>query len=271
MRKKLPQAGRPKDQLLAEMREMKRDDIDWQHGRAPLFVVKATDEVYDVGKTAFFEFFTENALGAKRAFASVKRMEDEVIAMALDLYCAPDGAEGFMTTGGTESIIQAVQACRDWSRKPRGEPRHRGNIVVPESAHPAFNKAAKLMDLDVRRAAVGPDLRTDVAAMEELIDDDTIMLVGSAPAFPDGLIDPIADIGHLAARRGIWLHVDACVGGYLAPFPTSIFGWPRYHRSRPICTSSASARSRPPPCSTAPPTRRSISISISATGRTAGS
>ena len=218
MRAKLPLTGRSKEQLLAEMREMKLADADWQHGRVPLFVFKATDELYDVSKAAFFEFFAENALGAKRAFPSVKRMEDEVIEMALDLYGAPEGAQGFMTTGGTESIIQAVQTCRDWSRMKRKSPQHRGNIVAAESVHPAFNKAAKLMDLEVRRAAVGADLRANVATMDALIDDDTIMLVGSAPAFPYGVIDPIAQIGQLAARRNIWLHVDACVGGYLAPF-----------------------------------------------------
>ena len=218
MRKTLPERGRSHDSILGDMRAMKLNDIDWQHGRAPLYVFKATDELSDIGREAFFEFFTENALGGKRAFLSVKQMEDDVIQMALDLFAAPEGAEGFLTTGGTESIIQAVQTCRDWSRKQRKSPNLRGNIVGPESLHPAFNKAAKLMDLEVRRAPVGRDLRADIGAMEALVDDDTIMLVGSAPAFPYGVIDPIADIGALAARRGIWLHVDACVGGYLAPF-----------------------------------------------------
>jgi sphinganine-1-phosphate aldolase len=90
--------------------------------------------------------------------------------------------------------------------------------VASETAHPAFNKGAKLMDLDVRRAPVGVDLRMDLAALEALIDDDTIMIVGSAPNFPYGMIDPITELGRIAERRGVWLHVDACVGGYLAPF-----------------------------------------------------
>jgi glutamate/tyrosine decarboxylase-like PLP-dependent enzyme len=127
-----------------------------------------------------------------------------------------------MTTGGTESIIQAVQTCRDWTREQRGKPGLRGNIVAPESLHPAFDKGARLMDLEIRRAPVGPDFRADVAAMEALIDENTLMLVGSAPCFPYGVIDPIAEIGALAERRGLWLHVDACVGGYLAPFARRI-------------------------------------------------
>lgn len=218
MRKSLPAKGRSRDAILAEMRDMKGGDADWQGGRVPLFVFKANDEVSEVGKEAFFEFFTENALGGRRAFPSVKRMEDEVIAMALSLFNAPDDAQGFMTTGGTESIIQAVQTCRDWTRKQRKIPTFRGNIVAAESVHPAFNKGAGLMDLEVRRVPVRADLAADSAAIEALIDDDTMMIVGSAPSFPYGVIDPIRELGALAERRGLWLHVDACVGGYLAPF-----------------------------------------------------
>lgn len=222
MRVSMPATGRTKASILAEMREMKAKDIDWQHGRAPLFVFKATDELYEVGRDAFFEFFSENALGAKRAFLSVNRMQDDVVAMALGLFNAPEAAQGFMTTGGTESIVQAIQTCRDWSRKKRKEPALRGNIVAAETVHPAFDKGGKLMDIEVRRAPVGDDFRADVSAMEAIIDDQTIMLVGSAPCFPFGVIDPIAEIGKLAERRDLWLHVDACVGGYLAPFARMI-------------------------------------------------
>jgi glutamate/tyrosine decarboxylase-like PLP-dependent enzyme len=214
----LPQTGRSHGDILAQMRDMKGADVDWKNGRAPLYVFKATDDVYEVGRAGFFEYFSENALGARRAFPSVKRMEDDIVEMTLELFGAPEGAQGFMTTGGTESIILAMQTCRDWSRAKRGNPRHRGNVVAAETVHPAFNKGAKLMDLDVRRAPVGADLRMDLAALEALIDDDTIMIVGSAPNFSFGMIDPIRELGQIAERRGVWLHVDACVGGYLAPF-----------------------------------------------------
>jgi sphinganine-1-phosphate aldolase len=217
-RTKLPDKGRSHADILAEMRDMKGGDADWKGGRVPLYVFKATDEVYEVGRAGFFEYFSENALGARRAFPSVKRMEDEIVEMALDLFQAPDGAAGFMTTGGTESIILAMQSCRDWSRARCGKAQHRGNVVAAETVHPAFNKGGKLMDLEVRRAPLGADLRMDLAALEALIDDDTIMIVGSAPNFPFGVIDPIAELGKIAERRGVWLHVDACVGGYLAPF-----------------------------------------------------
>ena len=174
------------------------------------------------GQDAFVEYFNENALGATSAFPSVRTMEKEVVQMALDLFGAPDTARGYMTTGGTESIIQAVQTCRNWSRVQRNSPRHRGNIVAFETVHPAFDKAAGLMDLEVRRIPVDPWLPAEVSALESAIDADTIMLVGSAPNYPYGSIDPIAELGELALRRGIWLHVDACVGGYLAPFVRQI-------------------------------------------------
>lgn len=222
MRTRMAAQGRARNEVLSDLRSFKAGDIDWAHGRAPLFVFKGDDEAHEVGREAFFEYFSENALGAKRAFHSVRRMEEEVVDMALDLFHAPESGRGFMTTGGTESIIQAVQTCRDWTREQRGNPSLRCNIVAPESLHPAFDKAARLMDLEIRRAPVGLDLRADVGAMGSLIDESTMMLVGSAPCFPYGVIDPIAEIGALAQSHGLWLHVDACVGGYLAPFARRI-------------------------------------------------
>ncbi len=218
MRVPFPSTGSKRDAVLGELRSMKAGDTDWQNGRAPLFVFRATKEAYEVGRDAFFEYFTENALGGKRAFASVRRMEEEVIQMALDLFHAPADAQGFFTTGGTESIVQAVRTCRDWTRARRNAPTHRGNIVAPHTVHPAFNKAAALMDLEVRRVPAGPDFRADPQAMDAAIDPDTMMIVGSVPCFPFGVIDPIADLAALAKRRKVWLHVDACVGGYMAPF-----------------------------------------------------
>ena len=218
MRKTFPRQGRPAADVLTELRDMKSADADWRGGRVPLYVFKASDAVDELGKAAFMEFFSENALGAKRAFTSLKRMEDEVLGMALDLFQAPQDAVGFMTTGGTESVIQAVQTCRDWNRARRHDPSHRGNIVAADTAHPAFDKGARLMDIEVRRIPTGADFRADVAAMAAAIDADTIMIVGSAPCFPFGVIDPIDALSELASKRDVWLHVDACVGGYIAPF-----------------------------------------------------
>ena len=218
MRKPFPQAGRDSKSVLAALAAMKDGDADWQGGRVPLFVFKGSNEASDIAQAAFNVFYAENALGRTRAFPSLERMEQDIIQMALDLFHAPDEATGFVTTGGTESIIQAIQTCRDQARAKRGNPAHRGNIVCAFSAHPAFDKGARLMDLEVRRLPVGEDFRADVSAISSAIDGDTIMIVGSAPCFPFGVFDPIEDLAEVANRRGLWLHVDACVGGYLAPF-----------------------------------------------------
>ncbi len=179
-----PEKGMSPEAVMAELRQRKQGDIAWQSGRSPAFVFKADSTVDTLGRDAFVEYFAENALGAFSAFPSVRGLEQEVVAMALDLFHAPEGAAGFMSTGGSESILLAVQACRKRARALRGEPLHRGNIVAPETLHPAFDKAASLMDLTIRRIPVGPNWRADVAAMEAAIDGDTILLVGSAPNFP---------------------------------------------------------------------------------------
>lgn len=215
---KFPQQGRTRADVLQALHELKSGDVNWQGGRSPAFVFKAEDEVDAVGREAFVEYFVENALGASSAFPSVRQLEQQVISMALDLLHAPEGAAGFMTTGGSESILLAVRACREQTRKARGNARHYGNIVASETLHPAFDKAASMMDIEIRRVPVRADLSADVAGIEAAIDADTILLVGSAPNFPYGMVDPIAELSELALRRKVWLHVDACVGGYLAPF-----------------------------------------------------
>ena len=215
-------AGRPRDAVLGALEEMRAGDADWRGGRVPLYVFSGPPDVQEVGKQAFNIFFTENALGARRAFPSLLRMEQEIVGMGLDLFHAPEGAAGNMTSGGTESIVMAVKACRDWSRAQRGDPAFRGNIVAPVTAHPAFDKAAALMDLVVRRVPARADFRADVPAMAAAIDSDTIMLVGSAPCFPFGVIDPLEELSQLAMERGVWLHSDACVGGWMAPFAAEI-------------------------------------------------
>ncbi len=217
-----PETGTNRELVMARLRELKAGDVDWRDGRASMFMFKANDEVSRLGQDAYVEYFNENALGSTSAFPSVRKMETEVVQMALDLFKAPEGARGYMTTGGTESIIQAVQSCRNWSRALRDQPAHRGNIVAFETVHPAFDKAANLMDLEVRRIPVDPWTAPSVAALESAVDTDTVLVVGSAPNYPYGSIDPIAELGELAQRRALWLHVDACVGGYLAPFARQI-------------------------------------------------
>jgi sphinganine-1-phosphate aldolase len=217
MRKPFPKTGADWPTLDAAMSEMSEADIDWRQGRAPLYVFHGSDAAHEVGRQAFMKYFSENALGGRRAFFGLKRMEDEVVEMGLDLFQAPDGAVGNLTTGGSESIFMAVKACRDWART-QSHIKPPFNIVAPFSAHAAFNKAADVMDMTVRRLPTGEDRRADPDAMADAIDGGTIMLAASAPCFPHGVIDSIAALSELALERDLWLHVDACVGGYVAPF-----------------------------------------------------
>ena len=211
----LPERGQSWETLEARMREMACGDVKWREGRTGLYIFNAGEEVERVQKAAYAMFSAENGLGPA-AFPSIAQMEREVVAFGLSLLNAPEGAAGAMTSGGTDSIVMAVKAARDHARARRGMTGPL-NIVIPSTAHPAFDKACMLMDIEVRRVPV-KDLLADVAAMEAEMDASTLMLAGSAPCFPFGLIDPIEALSELTLRTGVWLHVDACVGGYIAPF-----------------------------------------------------
>jgi glutamate/tyrosine decarboxylase-like PLP-dependent enzyme len=215
MRQSLPQKGAAWPGLKDRMTGMAQGDVRWRDGKTAVYVFNAGPDVERVQKEAYALFMSENGLGPV-AFPSLKRMEDEVVGFALDLLHAPDEAAGTITSGGTDSITMAVKAARDFARK------HKGiagplNLVAPRSAHPAFDKACALMEIEVRRIGL-KDYLADPAAMAQACDGATVMIVGSAPNFPYGLIDPIAELSRLAVARDLWLHVDACVGGFLAPF-----------------------------------------------------
>lgn len=216
MRTPLPERGSPWSALEERMRDYASGDVDWRHGRAAVYVFHAGADVLDVAKSAYALFQSENGLGPA-AFPSLARMEREVVDMGLELLRAPEGACGNMTSGGSESIFLAVKTCRD-AAAARGRNVLRGEIVLPRSAHPAFDKAAHALGLVAKRVPVAASFAADVDAMARACGDRTLMLVGSAPCFPYGLIDPIGELAALARERDLWLHVDACVGGYFAPF-----------------------------------------------------
>ena len=215
MSQSLPEQGAPWAETRARMLDMAAGDVKWRDGKAAVYVFNAGEDVERVQKEAYAMFASENGLGPA-AFPSLARMEREVVANGLSLLHGPEGAAGSMTSGGTDSILMAVKAVRDYARKVRGVTGPL-NLVLPFSAHPAFDKACRVMEIEVRRTPL-KDYLADPVAMEAAVDDATIMIVGSAPCFPYGLIDPIAALGALAERRDLWLHVDACVGGYIAPF-----------------------------------------------------
>lgn len=216
MRTELPLAGTDWNTLKIQLEDFKSGDVNWRDGRLGVYVFHAGMDVMNVGKDAYHLYQTENALGSAAAFPSLKKMETEVVDMGLSLLNAPEGACGNMTSGGSESIFMAVMCARN-EASARGVDVVGAELLIPYSAHPAFDKAAGYLGLQVTRIALQGDHRADVAAMAAAISERTIMLVGSAPCYPYGLVDPIDALSELALERKLWLHVDACVGGYFLP------------------------------------------------------
>lgn len=214
----MPEHGRDWDDIHTEMMSRGGGDAKWRDGKTAVYVFNAGEEIAQIQKDAYAAYMSENGLGPL-AFPSLDQMEKEVVSMGLDLLHGPEGSTGAMTSGGTDSITMAIKTARDYARS-QGRARQRANVVLPYSAHLAFDKASHLMDIEIRRIPVRTDgtFEADVDAMEAACDADTIMMVGSAPNFPHGIIDPIEALGEAATRKGVWLHVDACVGGYFAPF-----------------------------------------------------
>lgn len=212
----IPEAGRAWPDVRTELIARKRNDYDWRAGRLPLYIYHDDDELLSVSREAYSLYHTENALGM-RAFPSLAGMQDEIIRMSLSVFRAPEGACGSFTSGGTESIFLALKTARDHFKATRSAS-VRPNVVIPRSAHPAFDKAAHYLQIDVTRTDVGADLRADVTDLQRAINAGTMMIAGSAPCYPYGVFDAIERLGEIAAASGIWLHVDACLGGFLAPF-----------------------------------------------------
>ncbi len=205
---------------------MKAHDVDWRNGRAFTLAYNAGADVLAVAEDAYRAFGTENALNTD-AFPSLRHIQADVVGFVGEWLQAGPEAAGFMTTGGTESILMAVKAARERGRNERGI--SAPNVVLPTSAHAAFEKGCYYFGLESRRVPVRADWRADPDAMADAIDDQTVLVVGSAPQYPQGVIDPIASIAALAAERDINCHVDACMGGvtltYLARLGHDIPPW----------------------------------------------
>ena len=188
----MPEHGLPRDEVMQRLLALKHDDQDWRGGRVFSLVYSAGDEVHELLADALALFSAENGLNVL-AFPSIGIMQHDIVCNTATLLGADDPAsggavEGYLTSGGTESLLQAVKTARDVGRE-RGIARP--SIVAGESAHAAFTKAADYFDVDLIRVPVDDDFRVDADALADACSDDTIMVVGSAPTYPQGVIDPI--------------------------------------------------------------------------------
>jgi sphinganine-1-phosphate aldolase len=211
----LPRAGRPVDEVIADLASKREKDVRWADGRTFGMVYDGGPSVHAVAERAATLYLHENALNTL-AFPSLGEIQSEVVGWTAGLLHGPEGVAGFLTSGGTESILCAVLAARERGRNERDITAP--EMVLAESAHAAFHKAAHLFDIRVRKTPVKADWTADVEAMAREVGPNTVLVVGSAPQYPQGVVDPIADIAALAATVGANCHVDACMGGFVLPF-----------------------------------------------------
>ncbi|KAI9718189.1 MAG: hypothetical protein M1812_004179 [Candelaria pacifica] len=213
----LPTEGWTEEQVSAELTKLSEmDHTRWEDGYVSGAVYHGGHELVRLQTEAFGIFSVANPIHPD-VFPGVRKMEAEIVAMVLALFNAPQEGAGVTTSGGTESILMACLSARQKARVERGvtEP----EMILPETAHAAFRKAGEYFNIRIHQVdCPAPHYKAHVPSVARLINSNTILLVGSAPNFPHGIIDDISALSRLAIRRNIPLHVDCCLGSFLVPF-----------------------------------------------------
>lgn len=213
----LPKEGWQEDAVRGELEKLATmDHTRWEDGYVSGAVYHGEDELLKLQTEAYGKFTVANPIHPD-VFPGVRKMEAEVVAMVLSLFNAPPGAAGVSTSGGTESILMACLSARQKAYCERGvtEP----EMILPDTAHTAFRKACEYFKIKMHLVACpAPAYQVDVRRVARLINSNTILLVGSAPNFPHGIIDDIAALSKLALKKRLPLHVDCCLGSFLVPF-----------------------------------------------------
>jgi sphinganine-1-phosphate aldolase len=209
---RLPETGRPREEVLAELEAMAAAERpQWHDGHASGAVYHGDPEHVEFLARVYALHSQSNPLHVD-LWPSATKFEAEIVAMTARMLGGGEEVGGVVSSGGTESIMLAVKAHRDRAGIERPQ------MVLPETAHAAFDKASQCLGVEAVHVPVGPDFRADVAATADAISDRTVLVVGSAPSYPHGAIDPIEELSELARERGIGFHTDACLGGFLLPF-----------------------------------------------------
>lgn len=214
---KIPPSGMKREEICATLDAYRKDDVDWSSGRVFGYVFDPGAEILAFAKEVYNRFLTENALDFT-VYPSLLRMENDLVAIMRHHLRGDGQVVGNFTSGGTESILLAVKAARDYFRHHRPEIRD-PEMILPSTAHAAFHKAAAYFG--VRAVTVPVDrqtFRADPGEMEKHITENTIFMAGSAPSYTQGVVDPIPELSDTARRHGIWFHTDACMGGFLLPY-----------------------------------------------------
>ena len=208
--------GMTQDAVLHALAVLKEANPGLRKTLISLGVNYCGDDVFDVATRAQKLFAHDNNVWVEACPGSLE-IERDVLAFSAGLLSGGEaGVLATMTSGGTESIFNAVHAARERAAKLRPDVTN-PKWICSFNAHPAITKACHYLGIELVRM---PDkaFRADVEAIAAAVDERTIGIYGSTPCFPFGLYDDIPALGKLALERDLWLHCDACVGGFLAPF-----------------------------------------------------
>ncbi|TLU67413.1 aspartate aminotransferase family protein [Thalassotalea litorea] len=215
MHKSMPDNGVKRDEILSQLDSFKEQDPNYKSGKLWSLVYYIDEAHQELLKDAYFKYSSENGLNPT-AFKSLKKLENEVISATADILNGTDEVCGVVTSGGTESCLMAVKTYRDMAREKRRV--KKPEMIIPETAHVAWYKASEYFNVKIRMVPLKEDLTPDLGKLKKMINRNTVMILGSAPEYPHGTIDPIEAMGEIALQHNIPLHVDACVGGFILPF-----------------------------------------------------
>jgi glutamate/tyrosine decarboxylase-like PLP-dependent enzyme len=232
----LPAEGLPRTEILKELWLMKDlEEATWRDGYVSGAVYHGDREHTDFLNEVYALYSQGNPLHHD-LWPSLAKMEAEIVSMAAHLLGGDADTCGVVSSGGTESILLAVKTYRDWAANEKGITKP--ELVVPVTAHAAFEKAAEYFNIHLIRIPVMKDFRADPAEARRAITRNTIALVGSAPSFPHGTIDPIVELSEIAQERGIGFHTDACLGGFVLPWAKKLgYNIPEFDFTLPGVTS----------------------------------
>jgi sphinganine-1-phosphate aldolase len=218
---RLPERGLGRDEVLRTVEDLAaRERPRWRDGLASGAVYHGGDDHVDFLNRVYATSSQVNPLHAD-LWPSGAKFEAEIVAMTAAMLGGSDPSRqvvGTVTSGGTESILLAMKAYRDQARAGAWRRARRPEVVAPSTAHVAFDKAAQCFGIKLVRVPVGSDYRADVAAMRRAVNRSTVAMVGSAPSFPHGVVDPVEELAAVAAERRIGFHTDACLGGFVLPW-----------------------------------------------------
>lgn len=213
--KSMPSSGREGQEILTQLDAFKAEDPEYKNGKVWSLVYYIDEAHQEFLKDAYFKYSSENGLNPT-AFKSLKKMESDVISATADILNGTEEVCGVVTSGGTESCLMAVKTYRDMARDKRGV--KKPEMIIPETAHVAWYKASEYFNVKIRQVPLDDNLVPDLKKLKKMINRNTVMILGSAPEYPHGTIDPIEAMGEIAQAKHIPLHVDACVGGFILPF-----------------------------------------------------